>query len=341
MKIEAHKIEEVKRPEAAEESRLSRMLKKSAGWPLDIDYYLYKCKPPICTYDCKRESDSNIRRASCLRRSTDEGYTEYRHVFCKRIDCKTCAPRVVELRMQGIEKAILDHGLTTFVTLTYYRANPSLMKKQRTTFLKKLRIILGRDTSYIWVIGGDKRDSLHFHMLLNRTISKNKLRQLWILCGGGQQVDVQTFPTQDSGNIACYMIRNWLQSFQSGYSSNNARRIGNSKNIKLKLETQRKEKSNWTYDPYLSTSSVRRWGGYDPHMTSTGDHPAYITYQHGKDMYGNTKVSITDAPASLAIPHGAKFVAPKRSAGSIGGPQNPSPAVRPKDLVNPVSKEDK
>jgi hypothetical protein len=298
--------------------KLDDASKARAKKPLDIIYYLIKC---ICTHDCRQD-----RHASSLHRLADDGSTEAVHVSCKRLECFSCGPHVVDLYVQKIAAAIKQYSLTCFVTLTYARLIPENIKKQLSKMIKLLRSKLDKDMRYLWVIGGDSRAKLHYHLLIDRKISKNQLRILWMSCGGGQQVDLKSFPMADSGRLASYMVRNWLESYKTAPAG---RRMAYSRGMKLNLEKNRNTGANWQFRPRQSTGAILQVGGYSPHVMGTGGgvNPPAVYYNPRIPMA--SRKQDPDAPALEQSTQGGGVLRGSGATGTTSVPATPPPVGAP------------
>jgi hypothetical protein len=130
-------------------------------------------------------------------------------VNCKTWDCSYCGPRKAKRYRFLIGQLAEREQLTRFLTLTL---DPSLIEGESVPYLRgvfnKFRLYLrrkyGAPVKYIAVLEFHKSGIAHLHLLVDRFIPWDWIRQSWSALGGGQVVFIKYV---DVHRIARYLSK--------------------------------------------------------------------------------------------------------------------------------------
>lgn len=133
----------------------------------------------------------------------------YIRVNCKTWDCPYCGERKAKRYKRLIAELAQREGLTRFLTLTL---DPSLIEGDSVKYLRKvfnkfrlyLRRKYGVPVKYIAVLEFHKSGIAHLHLLVDRFIPWDWIRQSWSALGGGQVVFIKYV---DVRRIARYLSK--------------------------------------------------------------------------------------------------------------------------------------
>lgn len=139
------------------------------------------------------------------------GLWQYLRPDCRKLSCPHCGPR----RAASIRKAILacaiEHKLTRLMTLTL---DPKKLPPDCETVAyirncwAKFRVYLAREfrrpIKFIAVLEFQKNGNAHLHILVDRYIEVNWLRESWKSVGGGWRVNMIVI---DMHRIAIYLSK--------------------------------------------------------------------------------------------------------------------------------------
>ena len=171
--------------------------------------------------------------------------TRFHRVNCKCWKCSYCAPRRAKRIKHAIRETAERLQLRRFVTLTL---NPSRIEGDPVRYVNgafaKLRVYLQRhygvSPQYIRVLEFQKNGNPHFHILIDRYIEIEWIRNAWVAVGGGYMVDIRFVDVHRiSHYLSKYLTKELLMS-----APLRSRRVTTSRGIKL-LEKTPKE-TTWT-----------------------------------------------------------------------------------------------
>jgi hypothetical protein len=147
----------------------------------------------------------------------------YFRLNCKCWDCGYCGPRRVRRYRKAIGLWAAKRGLNRFVTLTL---DPKKLNGEDSTkYLKrtwaKLRSLLhrkyGKALPYICVLEYQKNGYAHLHILLNRRIEIDWLREKWQAVGGGWNVWIKLVKVRRTVNyVSKYLSKDLILSAPKG-----------------------------------------------------------------------------------------------------------------------------
>lgn len=133
--------------------------------------------------------------------------------------CGTCLPCSLNRRRMWTARLVLesyDHGDSVFVTLTYVDDPWSLVPRDLTNFLKRLRKSLNRPIRF-FACGeyGDQSGRPHFHVILfgvSRLFDSEKIYQAW----GHGFVDVGDVTPRSCAYVCGYLVKKDKRRWGSG-----------------------------------------------------------------------------------------------------------------------------
>ncbi len=163
----------------------------------------------------------------------------YRRVNCKCWDCPYCGPRRAWVYRNAIAAIAEQLSLCRFFTLTL---DPKKIQGDPIRYLRRcfnhLRVYLhrryGKSPTYISVLELHKSGIPHFHIIIDRYIEYEWLKQAWEAVGGGFEVDIRFVDVQSIAKyLTKYLTKDLLLSMPKG-----TRRITCSRSIKLLSKPQ-------------------------------------------------------------------------------------------------------
>jgi hypothetical protein len=195
------------------------------------------------------ETNRNIpRRGKHCGRFTVRGYdhktarVDFYRVNCKCWNCSYCSPRKAKRYRRAIRLVAEECGLCRFITLTL---DPSKIEGDPIRYLNdtfaKLRTYLrrqfGSTPRYIRVLEFQKNGNPHFHLLIDRYVPWDWLREAWQAVGGGSFVNIKFVDVHRISNyLSKYLTKELLLS-----APPRCRRVTTSRGIHL-FEKQKSEK---------------------------------------------------------------------------------------------------
>lgn len=163
------------------------------------------------THDCS-DTDSN---RPFLVRETPRG-TEIRPIPCDRLDCASCAPKIIAHYRTRLTEAITAYGLLITYTFTLppsYKFRDTYQRMQKS--LRFFREWYGRTTgstlTYIRVFGLSE-NSMDVHLVTNALIPTDVLEKHWKRWSHGRRVDVVRNTQANVPALVQYMLINYAQS---------------------------------------------------------------------------------------------------------------------------------
>lgn len=171
--------------------------------------------------------------------------TIHARMMCKRWSCKTCGPKQAWLLQQRIAAKAKELGLFRMLTLTldpkkvrgdpYKHLNES-WRKLREAFRRKFK----KSISFIAINEYQKNGMPHKHILVDRYIHQEWVKNKWEKLGGGHQVDIRKIKNEDdpAKYICKYLTKDVLINAPKG-----RKRVTTSRDIKLR---EKASKGDWT-----------------------------------------------------------------------------------------------
>ena len=207
------------------------------------------CEAALSSFLDSLEINRNIpRRGKHCGRFTVRGQdnktaqTFFYRVNCKCWNCSYCSPRKAKRYRRAIRLVAEECGLCRFITLTL---DPSKIEGDPIRYLNdtfaKLRTYLKRrfesTPRYIRVLEFQKNGNPHFHLLIDRYVAWDWLREAWQAVGGGSFVNVKFVDVHRiSHYLSKYLTKELLLS-----APRRCRRVTTSRGIHL-FETQKSER---------------------------------------------------------------------------------------------------
>ncbi len=171
---------------------------------------------------------------------------QFHRLNCKTWGCCYCGPRKAKRYKHLIRQAAEREQLTRFLTLTL---DPSLIEGDSVRYLRrvfnKFRLYLRRRFStpvkYIAVLEFQKSGIAHLHLLVDRFIPWDWIRESWSALGGGTVVDIRYVDVHRiSRYLSKYLTKELLQS-----APQRSRRVTTSRSIRL-IEKRKDTDGMWT-----------------------------------------------------------------------------------------------
>jgi hypothetical protein len=170
---------------------------------------------------------------------------QFHRLNCKTWGCRYCGPRKAKRYKYLIRQVAEREQLTRFLTLTLdpSRIDGDSVRYLRRTFDKfrlYLRRRFGTPVKYIAVLEFHKSGIAHLHLLVDRFIPWEWIKESWSSLGGGTVVDIRYVDVHRiSRYLSKYLTKELLQS-----APNRSRRVTTSRSIRL---IEKKEKDGlWT-----------------------------------------------------------------------------------------------
>jgi hypothetical protein len=169
----------------------------------------------------------------------------FHRVNCQSWNCSYCAPRRAKRIKHAIRATAEARQLRRFLTLTL---DPTKIEGDPIRYLNaafaKFRVYLqrhhGGSPQYIRVLEFQKNGNPHFHILIDRCIEIEWIRNAWVAVGGGYMVDIHLVDLHRvSRYLSKYLTKELLMS-----APLRCRRVTTSRGIKL-LEKARTD-TTWT-----------------------------------------------------------------------------------------------
>jgi len=182
---------------------------------------------------------------------TVSGLSRDGHVIFHRLNCKTwgcpfCGPRKAKRYKYLIAQAAEREQLTRFLTLTL---DPTLIEGDSVRYLRrvfdKFRLYLRRkyqaSVRYIAVLEFHKSGIAHLHVLVDRFIPWDWIKESWSALGGGRVVYIKYVDVHRIARyLSKYLTKELLQS-----APKRSRRVTTSRSIRL-TEKPNKTDGGWT-----------------------------------------------------------------------------------------------
>jgi hypothetical protein len=169
---------------------------------------------------------------------------------CKAWRCKYCGPKKAEKLKKAIARAAEEKGLTRFLTLTL--DTNSLSEADLRDFgiayirrsWSKLRVYLkrehGRSIDFISIVELQKRGVAHLHILVDRYLPHQWVKDAWVAVGGGRIVDIRFVDVHRvSAYLSKYLAKDSVLGLPPG-----VRRYSVSRGISLRSTV----KSGWSVE---------------------------------------------------------------------------------------------
>ena len=150
----------------------------------------------------------------CVHGPLDQhGWITYLTAGCKAWRCNYCGPKKAEKLKKAISRVAEEKGLTRFLTLTL---DPKFLSETDLqdggiAYIRrswsKLRIYLkrehGRSIDFISIVELQKRGVAHLHILVDRYLPKQWVKNAWVAVGGGRIVDIRFV---DVHRVSAYLL---------------------------------------------------------------------------------------------------------------------------------------
>jgi hypothetical protein len=131
-------------------------------------------------------------------RIVERNRTNHLHrLHCKTWGCERCGPKKAKRYKFQIAQAAEKHGLQRFMTLTIdpkklSGADPlPYLRDCWAKFRQSLRRKFGESPKYICVLEFQKSGNPHLHILVDRWVKQEWIKESWQAVGGGQHVDIR------------------------------------------------------------------------------------------------------------------------------------------------------
>lgn len=178
------------------------------------------------------------------------GRITYLAASCKAWNCPHCGPKKADKLRKAIGRAAEERKLTRMLTLTLdtERMTARDLEDGGVAYIRKgwrkLRIYLqrkyGKAIEFIAVVEMQKRGVAHLHILVDRFLPHDWVRDAWVAVGGGRVVDVRWVDIHRvSSYLAKYLSKESAQGLAKG-----VRRYSVSRGIKL----WERVKSGWSLE---------------------------------------------------------------------------------------------
>ena len=164
------------------------------------------------------------------------GKRHIQRLHCKCWDCIRCGPKRAKRTRHAIVQLATDRNLKHFLTLTL---DPGKLDGTESTryikkCLHKLLTITGRRfgnaISYICVLEYQKNGNAHLHILLDRYIDREWIKERWLAVGGGPMVWIKYV---DVHRIANYVSKYLSKAMLTSPAPKGFRKVTTSRSIKL------------------------------------------------------------------------------------------------------------
>lgn len=191
------------------------------------------------THDCL---DSGSDRPFLVR-ETPLG-TDVRPIPCDRLDCASCAPKIIAHYRARLTEAITDHGLLTTYTFTLppsykFRDTYERMQESLSYFREWYKRTTGSTLTYIRVFGLSE-NSMDVHLVTNAIIPVDVLETHWKRWSHGRKVHVVRNTQSDVPALVQYLLINYAQSrlgiFKGLHHLRIKRSINASRNIDIRYK---------------------------------------------------------------------------------------------------------
>lgn len=188
----------------------------------------------------------------------EHGRVTYLAAGCKAWRCKYCGPKKAEKLKKAIAQAAEEKGLTCFLTLTLDTKflSEADLRDGGIAYIRKswskLRIYLkrehGRAIDFISIVELQKRGVAHLHILVDRYLPYEWVRNSWVAVGGGRIVVIKFVDVHRvSGYLSKYLAKDAVGGLPVG-----VRRYSVSRGITLRP----KAKSGWSLE-WRSLNTIR------------------------------------------------------------------------------------
>ncbi len=166
--------------------------------------------------------------------SNAEGLFPHVKVLCNRYGCPVCGPKKRAKFFFAFRKAIEEHGLSVFVTLTLDPSKCSagdsaryikdVWNKHRTLQKRHLK----NAPSFICVLEFQKSGYAHLHLMVSSYVDPNWLCDSWQRVGGGRIVDVRSGDDSVGSYVSKYLSKGFDEKRYGRF-----RRVSTSRDIRL------------------------------------------------------------------------------------------------------------
>jgi hypothetical protein len=167
------------------------------------------------------------------------GQVTYLAAGCKAWSCNHCGPKKADKLRKAIGRVAEEKKLTRMLTLTLdtKRLNETELRDGGIGYIRKswgkLRVYLqrkyGQGIDFIAVVEMQKRGVAHLHILVDRFLPHDWVRDAWVAVGGGRIVDVRWV---DIHRVSSYLAKYVSKEFAQGLPKG-VRRYSVSRGIKL------------------------------------------------------------------------------------------------------------
>lgn len=167
------------------------------------------------------------------------GQVTYFAAGCKAWSCSHCGPKKADKLRKAIGKVAEEKKLTRMLTLTLdsKRLTESDLNDGGIGYIRqswrKLRVYLqrkyGKGIDFIAVVEMQKRGVAHLHILVDRFLPHDWVRDAWVAVGGGRIVDVRWV---DIHRVSSYLAKYVSKEFAEGLPKG-VRRYSVSRGIRL------------------------------------------------------------------------------------------------------------
>jgi len=177
--------------------------------------------------------------------SAENGTQKAIRVNCKTWGCSLCGPRKARLYKFHIRRLAESEQLCRFLTLTL---DPARVKGEPVRYLRRvfnkfrfyLRRKFGSAIKYIAVLEFQQNGTPHLHVLVDRFVEWQWIRESWSALGGGTVVDIRFVDVHKiSRYLSKYLTKELLLS-----AAGRSRRVTTARSLRLIEKAPRHEK--WT-----------------------------------------------------------------------------------------------
>jgi hypothetical protein len=245
------------------------------------------------------------RKGDCLQADIDRPFLvrqtatgfDILPIRCNRLDCDTCAPKIIDHYRSRLTAEISGRGLYTCYTFTLppswkRRETYQRMQKGLRYFREWYRRTTGSALTFIRVFGISD-NSMDVHLVTDAQIDVEALSTWWHKWTAGRKVHLRHNSPSDIPALVQYLLCNYAEARLSGIK----RAINASRNIDIRYKIPAEEKSGFTvvranYRDYLAALQ-----GVTADQVSIRRLPLHIPKPAGSEA----KRSDSTAPSAVVV----------------------------------------